>query len=344
MDLNKIIDFLKKYDGPRVKLMEVCGTHTSAIVKSGIRSLISKNIKLISGPGCPVCVTPSSYIDKCLGFSMADNHVLASFGDMMRVPGSSRSLSHAKSEGGRVELMYSPFEILSKAKKDPGTTYVIAAVGFETTAAVYAQLLKEIREGGAENVKLLTSLKTIIPALSRICEDEKGIDGFICPGHVSVITGSKAYEKLCDEYKKPFIIAGFEPSDILVCIYELLLAVSGEKPIQVGNLYKNAVRDEGNKKAQVAMAECFTEGNAVWRGIGTIENSGLYLNSEYSNYDAGSAGLDYDKAMPSECRCGDVIVGRIDPDECPMFRSKCTPSRPLGPCMVSSEGACGIWS
>jgi len=344
MELNRIIDSLKKYDGPQVKLMEVCGTHTSAIVKSGIRGLISPKIKLISGPGCPVCVTPSAYIDKCVEYGMKENHALLSFGDMMKVPGTFRSLSEAKAGGARIELMYSPFEAISKAGQNPETVYVVAAVGFETTAAVYAQLIKEINDRGIKNIKLVTSLKTIIPALSWICENEKGIDGFICPGHVSVITGSTAYERLCEKYHKPFVVAGFEPEHILACIYELIAMISGVRAVKVSNLYKSAVKAGGNVRAQAAMAECFTEGDAFWRGIGTIGASGLYLNGEYSMYDGGSFGLDRDKEPPAGCRCGDVITGRVNPDECPMFGGECTPARPLGPCMVSSEGACGIWS
>jgi len=343
MNVDKVIGFLKKYDGPQIKLMEVCGTHTSAIAKSGIRSVISSRIKLISGPGCPVCVTPASYIDKCVEYSLKEGHVLMTFGDMMKVPGAIESLSAARGRGARAELMYSPFEVIEKAQKNTDTTYVLAAVGFETTAPAYALLLKEAKEKGVSNIKIISAIKTIIPALSWICENEKEIDGFICPGHVSVIIGIEGYKKLYEKYGKPFVITGFEPEHILAGIYDLTIMTSGGKNPQVHNLYKSAVKDGGNEKARFAIAECFKEGNAMWRGIGMIENSGLYLNEKYSEYDAGSFGLDEDKNLFGECRCGDVIVGRINPDECPMFGETCSPVNPLGPCMVSEEGTCGIW-
>ena len=343
MKIDSVIDFLKGYDGPCIKLMEVCGTHTQSIAKSGIRNIISSKIKLISGPGCPVCVTPAAYIDKCVEYSMKENHALVTFGDMMRVPGTAGSLSEAKGSGARVEIMYSPFEVIGKAEKVPGTVFVIAAVGFETTAPAYALLVKEAEAKGIHNIRLLTAIKTVIPALSWICENEEEIDGFICPGHVSVIIGSGAYEALCEKYKKPFVIAGFEPEHILACIYELVLMLSGKIRVGTDNLYKNAVKPEGNVKAQSAIAGCFREGNAMWRGIGPIAGSGLYLNERYKEFDAGSFGLDRDREMPAGCRCGDVITGRVNPDECPAFGEACNPENPFGPCMVSMEGACGIW-
>jgi len=343
MDVNQAIDFLKKYDGPQIKLMEVCGTHTSAIAKSGIRSILSPKIKLVSGPGCPVCVTPTSYIDKCVEYALKENHVLMTFGDMMKVPGTTESLSSARGRGARAELMYTPFEVIEKAKENAETTYVIAAVGFETTAPAYALLVKEAKEQGIKNIKIISSLKTITPALSWICENEKEIGGFICPGHVSVIIGIEGYEKLHGKYGKPFVVTGFEPEHILASIYDLTLMLSGKKNPQVRNLYKSAVKDEGNGKARSVMAECFQEGNAMWRGIGVVKNSGLYLNDEYSEYDAGSFGLDDDGQRSGACRCGDVIVGRIDPEECPLFGEECNPVQPYGPCMVSEEGTCSIW-
>ena len=344
MDINRVIDYLRKYDGPPVKLMEVCGTHTAAIARAGIKSLISPKIKLISGPGCPVCVTPASYIDKCAEYALKENHELLTFGDMMRVPGNSGSLSEAKARGARVRIMYSPFEAIEKAKENPDITYVIAAVGFETTAPAYALLLKEAEAKGIKNIKLITALKTIIPALSWICENEKGIDGFICPGHVSAIIGSKGYGELAEKYNKPFVIAGFEPEHILAAIYELITAIEAGGRPRARNLYKSAVKEEGNIKAQAAIAGCFKEGDAWWRGIGVIKNSGLYINEKYSAYDGGSIGPDgyKEEKMPEGCRCGEVIVGRISPDECPMFGKACSPEKPLGPCMVSGEGACGI--
>jgi len=344
MNVEQIIKELKEYDGLPVKIMEVCGTHTASIFKSGIRSLISPKIRLISGPGCPVCVTPAAYIDRCIDYARKENHVLVTFGDMMKVPGMKGSLSQAKGDGARAELMYSPMEVVEKAKQNPGTTYVIAGVGFETTVPAYALAMEEAFRQGVGNIKLLTALKTVMPALKWICENEGGIDGFLCPGHVSVIIGSSAYEELAGRYEKPFVVAGFEPEHILAGIYDIVKQLeSGRKGEAVHNLYKNAVKAEGNKRAQEIIGRYFEPGGAMWRGLGMIPDSGLYLRQEYAEYDAGSRGLDRDIELPASCRCGDVITGRINPNECPMFGTSCNPMNPYGPCMVSSEGACGIW-
>lgn len=343
MDIKQIIDYLQSYDGRPVKLMEVCGTHTAAIFKSGIRSLISDKIKLISGPGCPVCVTPTAYIDKCIEYASKENHVLLTFGDMMKVPGSRGSLSEAKGNGNvNINIMYSPFEALEKAAENPHITYVVAAVGFETTASAYAMMVKAAKEKGISNIKLVTALKTAIPALEWICENQEDVDGFICPGHVSVITGSNVYIPLAEKYRKPFVVAGFEAEHILAAIYRIMKQLeSGENAAE--NLYRNAVKEDGNRKAVDVINDVFEEGPAMWRGLGVIEDSGLYLNDEFSGYDGGSRALYEDMELPAECRCGDVIVGRINPDQCPMFGRKCSPMDPFGPCMVSSEGSCGIW-
>ena len=343
MDIKQIIDYLQSYDGRPVKLMGVCGTHTAAIFKSGIRSLISDKIKLISGPGCPVCVTPTAYIDKCIEYASKENHVLLTFGDMMKVPGSRGSLSEAKGNGNvNINIMYSPFEALEKAAENPHITYVVAAVGFETTAPAYAMMVKAAKEKGISNIKLVTALKTAIPALEWICENQEDVDGFICPGHVSVITGSNVYIPLAEKYRKPFVVAGFEAEHILAAIYRIMKQLeSGENAAE--NLYRNAVKEDGNRKAVDVINDVFEEGPAMWRGLGVIEDSGLYLNDEFSGYDGGSRALYEDMELPAECRCGDVIVGRINPDQCPMFGRKCSPMDPFGPCMVSSEGSCGIW-
>ena len=245
MDIKQIIDYLQSYDGRPVKLMEVCGTHTAAIFKSGIRSLISDKIKLISGPGCPVCVTPTAYIDKCIEYASKENHVLLTFGDMMKVPGSRGSLSEAKGNGNvNINIMYSPFEALEKAAENPHITYVVAAVGFETTAPAYAMMVKAAKEKCISNIKLVTALKTAIPALEWICENQEDVDGFICPGHVSVITGSNVYIPLAEKYKKPFVVAGFEAEHILAAIYRIMKQLeSGENAAE--NLYRNAVKEDG---------------------------------------------------------------------------------------------------
>lgn len=345
MNIEQIIKELKEYDGQEIKIMEVCGTHTASIFKSGIRSLISPKIKLISGPGCPVCVTPAAYIDRCIDFAMKENHVLVTFGDMMKVPGKKGSLLQVKGDGASVELMYSPMETVDKAAQNPNITYVIAAVGFETTVPAYALTIEEAARRGIQNIRLLTALKTVMPALKWICENEDGIDGFLCPGHVSVIIGSDIYGELAEHYKKPFAVAGFEPEHILAGIYDIIKQFQSKTKAEmaVHNLYKNAVKAEGNKKAQEIIERYFEPGRAMWRGLGIIPDSGLYLRSGFVEYDAGSKGLEEDIQLPEACRCGDVIIGRINPNECPMFGKICNPMNPYGPCMVSSEGACGIW-
>lgn len=347
MEIKDIIQYLSEYDGKPLKLMEVCGTHTAAIFKNGIRELISPKIKLISGPGCPVCVTPTAFIDKCVEYAKATGCELLTFGDMMKVPGTGGSLSENKAgidgeNRADITIMYSPFEAIEKAKAQPDKTFVVAAVGFETTAPTYALLLKQAKQEGITNIKLVTALKTAIPALNWICENQEDIDGFICPGHVSVITGVHVYDDLAAKFKKPFVVAGFEAEHILAAIYRIVKQIeAGEGKTE--NMYKNAVRENGNPKALEVLEEVYEEGPAMWRGLGIIEGSGLYLKGEYAAYDGGSHALYEDMELPKACRCGDVITGRINPDECPMFGHHCTPMNPFGPCMVSSEGSCGIW-
>ncbi len=343
MKKEQLIDYLRAYDGREIKIMEICGTHTASIFKSGIRSLLSPKIKLISGPGCPVCVTPAAYIDRCIEESLKEDHVLLTFGDMMKVPGEKGSLAQAKGDGARVELMVGPMDAIAKAKKNPHLTYVIAAVGFETTAPAYALTLEEAVAAGIKNIKFLTALKRVMPALDWICQHEDGIDGFLCPGHVSVIIGSAIYEDLAKTYHKPCTVAGFEPEHVLAAIYDLVRRIEGDLGGSVQNLYSNAVKAKGNEKALAILEKVFVPGPAMWRGLGVIEDSGLYLKEAWQSFDGGSFGLERDLQLPRSCRCGEVIIGRINPDACPMFGKACTPLNPYGPCMVSAEGACGIW-
>ncbi|WP_368294456.1 hydrogenase formation protein HypD [Dehalobacter sp. TBBPA1] len=342
MNLDHILKELAG-DHQELKIMEVCGTHTSSIFKNGIRSLLSPKIRLISGPGCPVCVTPASYIDKAIEWAMTPNCVLLTFGDMMKVPGSEKSLSEAKADGARVEIMYSPQEALKKAAANPELTYVIACVGFETTIPSYALVIEQTERSGLTNIKFLTALRRVMPALDFICATDNEISAFIAPGHVSTILGSQAYAGLTKQYMKPFAVAGFEGEHILIAIYDLVKQVENHKH-EVHNLYPSVVKPEGNAVALAYINNYFESGQAFWRGIGVIEDSGLYLNQKYRKYDAGSADLAGDTAQKTtNCRCGEVILGKINPDECPMFGKVCTPAKAQGPCMVSSEGTCGIW-
>jgi hydrogenase expression/formation protein HypD len=341
MDIARATAFLKSYDGPRLSIMEVCGTHTAAIFKTGLRSLLSPEIRLVSGPGCPVCVTPAAYIDHCAALARSERCVVMSFGDMLKVPGTRLSLAGARGEGGRVEMMYAPFEALARAKRDPDTIYALAAVGFETTIPAYALVLEEALSQGVENIRLVTALKSALPALAWVAE-RGGPDGFICPGHVSVITGAGAYARLAARYGKPFAVAGFAGEHILAAIYAIVRALSGERAV-VLNLYPSAVSEEGNGKARALIEKYFEPCPAFWRGLGVIPDSGFRLRKEYARFDGGGPALGGGDDLPAGCRCGDVITGRIDPIECPAFGGACSPENPLGPCMVSSEGACGIW-
>ncbi|MDR1815594.1 MAG: hydrogenase formation protein HypD [Clostridiales Family XIII bacterium] len=370
-----MVSLLRGYDGPPLKIMEVCGTHTAAIMKSGIRSFLSPKIRLVSGPGCPVCVTPTSYIDACLEIAATPGHCLVSFGDMLKVPGSAggrmpplqyqagsecaggvgRTLSDALGAGESVHMVYAPFDALPLAEAHPEICYVVAAVGFETTAPAYALLMEEAEARGLGNIRLLTALKSALAAIDHICASGEGVDAFLCPGHVSVITGSRVYEPLAARYGKPFVVAGFEARHILEAVYECV-RLSQRAPL-VRNLYPEAVREEGNPKALALIERYFERQDAVWRGLGVIPASGYVLRDRCAEdgaaYDfTGSSGgangkedviPNADGALPQGCRCGDVILGRIDPPDCPLFGASCTPARAVGPCMVSSEGACGIW-
>jgi hydrogenase expression/formation protein HypD len=341
MTLEQVRSKLKSYKGRNIKIMEVCGTHTASIFKAGIRSMLPAEIKLISGPGCPVCVTPSAFIDKLVEYSMKENYQVLTFGDMMKVRGNKYSLTQAKALGGQVRYLYSPLQSLALARENPQINYIFAAVGFETTTPLYAILLEEMEKAGIRNLKLLTSVKTMIPALDFLCEKEE-IDGFLCPGHVSVIIGSKVYEPLAKRYQKPFVVTGFEGEHILASIYEIVTQIEA-KEYRMKNLYTSSVKEEGNQKAYGAIRKYFEPCDAYWRGIGTIPGSGLRLKEEYLKYDAGSEEAFAEESLPKGCRCTDVILGRINPAECPAFGKRCTPMDALGPCMVSSEGACGIW-
>lgn len=334
-----IIKYLAEYDGEPLTIMEVCGTHTSEIAKNGIRSMLSPKIKLVSGPGCPVCVTVTEYVDKLCELAKRDGNVVVTFGDMIKVAGSSGSLYDTMAEGGRVKMVYSPFEIIDLANEDKSKTFIFAAVGFETTTPIYAMLIDAAVKNGIENIKLLTSLKTMPPAIEWVCVQNHNISGFISPGHVAAITGSNLFKPISLKYKLPFVVAGFSGEQILAAIYTLIKYKN--KPAVI-NLYKNAVTEQANTGADEIVAKYFEPDAASWRGLGKIDGSGMYLRSEYRFYDAGSRGLENDISRSNICRCADIITGRANPTECPLFAKACTPNTPKGACMVSGEGCCNI--
>ena len=340
MDLNTIKQFLYEYDGPDMNIMEVCGSHTAAIAKNGIQGLLSKKIHLISGPGCPVCVTPSAYIDRLLELAKQENTCVVTFGDLLRVPGSEKSLRMIKGEGGRVEMVYSPMDILEMAEKEPETCFVFAAVGFETTTPVYALLMQELVKYYIKNVKLLTALKTMPEAIGFLCENGAPINGFIAPGHVSVVTGSRIFEPIAKKYGLPFGVSGFEGAEILTALYAIV-KMRGQGCVI--NCYPAVVTAEGNVDAQASVEKYFEPADAVWRGMGSIPGSGRILRKEYAAFDAGSRDLTEDKKKNQACRCDQVLMGKIKPTECPLFGKVCTPLKPQGACMVSTEGNCFSW-
>ncbi len=340
--LGQVKNELKSYQGEKIKIMEVCGTHTSSIFKNGIRSLLSPRIQLISGPGCPVCVTASACIDKLVEYAGRENTCVLTFGDMMKVRGNRLSLTEAKAAGGKVKILYSPLAAIKMAMEDRNTSFIFAAVGFETTAPVYALMMEEILKNNIKNLKLLTSMKTILPALSYLCENEENIDAFLCPGHVSVITGCSVYKELAEKYRKPCVVAGFEGVHILAAVYEIVNQIKN-KQYRMKNMYTSSVTEEGNQKAAAITDKYFECTDDYWRGIGIISNSGLRLRKEFKEFDAGSRLLEYTENAPKGCKCKEVILGRINPSDCPLFKTACTPLNAIGPCMVSTEGACGIW-
>ncbi len=327
---------LKNYDGEPLNFMEVCGTHTAAISENGIQEMLSPKIHLISGPGCPVCVTVTAVIDKLTNIAMEDNTTVLTFGDLIRVRGSKYSLADARAMGGNVEMLYSPMDAIKLALAHKERQYVFAAIGFETTTPVYAMVLQEAEKENIQNLKLLTSLKTMPQVIRWVCKNTGNVDGFLAPGHVSVITGSDLFRQLSEETGLPFVVAGFEGEQLLAAIYALV-GMRGKTGIR--NMYKSAVTEFGNEDAKRAVNKYFEPCDSSWRGMGKIPGSGMCLRQEYRRFDAGSIGLDEDN-MPPGCSCAKVLTGEISPDECPLFGKGCTPEDAHGACMVSTEGSC----
>jgi hydrogenase expression/formation protein HypD len=322
--------------------MEVCGTHTMAIYRIGLRTMLPPEIRLISGPGCPVCVTPNDYLDRAIAICRLPGVITVTFGDMMRVPGSSSSLMEERAKGADVRIVYSPLDAVTIAAKNPDRKVVFLGVGFETTAPTVAGSILSAKAQGLTNYLVLASHKTIpIPMQVLTSDPELGLDGYICPAHVSAIIGADAYRPLAEEYHTPCVITGFEPADMLqgiLMLAEQVLAGNSRVEIQ----YSRVVRPEGNLKAQAILDQLFTPSDVAWRGIGVIPGSGLILREEYSSFDA-------EKMLPVEveptrehpgCSCGEILKGKMAPNECALFGTVCTPESPVGACMVSSEGSC----
>lgn len=324
-----------------VSVMEVCGSHTMAIARFGIRGMLPSNVRLLSGPGCPVCVTGAGYVDAAL--ALAERGVaIATFGDMLRVPGSETSLAEARADGARVEICYSPAAVIELARREPETEFVFLAIGFETTIAPVVSLVRAATDAGLDNVSLLTAFKLVPPALEALIADpEIGVDGFLCPAHVSVVIGSEAYRPVVDDHGLPCVVAGFEPLDILYGLVGLLESLVDGTP-RLDNHYDRVVRPDGNPKARRLIETYLEPADALWRGLGEIPRSGLALRSEHRRFDAAERfGIEVGPGRSDpRCRCGEVLQGKIVPQECALFGTVCTPDTPVGACMVSSEGTC----
>lgn len=326
--------------------MEVCGTHTMAIFRNGLRSILPEGLELISGPGCPVCVTSASHIDAILKMAQEPQVRIALFGDLFRVPGSNGlSLAHASSQGAKVDIVYSPIDSLELAKKHPDDLVIFLGVGFETTTPGVAATILAAQNGNIDNFAVFCTHKVMPPPLIALLNDpELQIDALLCPGHVSTIIGAGAYQPLAETYNLACVVGGFEPADILQALIMLAKQV-GRGEARVENAYTRAVRWEGNARAQQMVNEIFEPVDMEWRGLGTIPLSGLAIRERYGHFDAEKR-VDIELVPAEEprgCRCGEVLKGKERPTQCPLFGSRCTPSNPVGPCMVSSEGTCAAF-
>jgi len=336
------IGALTKGLGKPLTFMEVCGTHTMAIYQYGLRSLLPPEVRLISGPGCPVCVTPNGYLDRAVALSRLPDLIIASFGDMLRVPGSSSSLMEERAKGADIRVVYSPLDAVQIAVRNPGKRVVFLGVGFETTAPTIAGSILTANAQGVGNYFVLASHKTMPQPMAILSADpELSVDGYICPAHVSAIIGADAYRFLCRQYRVPCVVTGFEPTDVMQGVEMLVRqALSGESRVEIQ--YSRVVRWEGNAKAQAILAEVFTPFDAQWRGIGTLPGSGLRIAEPYRGYDAELAiPVDVEPLKEHKgCLCGEILKGKVSPFDCPLFGKNCTPECPVGACMVSSEGTC----
>lgn len=330
--------------GRRVVLMEVCGTHTHAIAAAGLRRLLPPQVRLVSGPGCPVCVTPVDYLDRAEALAALPGTIVCTFGDLMRVPSSRGSLERSRAAGAGVRVVYSPRDALDVARAEPASRVVFLSVGFETTAPTIAAALAESEDSGIPNFRILPGNKTVPPPLRALASDPGVLlDGVLLPGHVSVVTGSRAFSFLAEELGVPAAVVGFTPADVLRGVLELVEQLRDGRA-EVANLYGRVVREEGNPRARAVLDRFFEPADAVWRGLGAIGSSGLALRPEWAHRDASRIEVAVPEPVePSGCRCGDVLRGSIEPPECSLFASACTPDTPVGACMVSGEGTCAAW-
>ena len=343
--IEHLADAIRHLSPRPVRLMEVCGTHTVSIFRNGIKDLLPENIRLISGPGCPVCVTPVEQIDQAIALAQEKDVTLATFGDLLRVPGSNSSLLEHRGRGADIRIVYSAYDALSLAQKNREKQVVFLGVGFETTAPTIAAVIRHAREAKVRNFTVLSMHKVLPPALKALVESpEIEIAGFICPGHVSTIIGAEPYEAIAKDFHVPCVIAGFEPVDILQTVGLLLQQITrGEAKVEIQ--YRRAVSPQGNVRARKIMEAVFEPCDSVWRGFGSLPQSGFQIGRPYRDFDAGHRfQVSLPKAEePEGCLCGSILRGLVEPPDCSLFRRICTPENPVGACMVSSEGTCAAY-
>ena len=341
----KLLERIHQRSKKPARLMEFCGGHTAAIFKSGLRQLLPPNIEMLSGPGCPVCVTAAADLDRAIALGQQPGVIITSFGDMVRVPGSHSSLQKARAAGADVRIVYSAQDALTIAKENPQKTVVFIGIGFETTAPTVAASVLQAEREKLKNYAVLSLHKLTPPVMRAILNlGEVKLNGIICPGHVSAVIGSRPYDFLANDYHIACAVAGFEPVDILLAVDMLVEQIESGTP-QVEIAYRRGVKPEGNPAALKLMDAVFEPGDADWRGIGVVPASGLHLRQSYERFDASKL---FDIKItpakePKGCICGAVLRGVSTPDACKLFRTACTPENPVGPCMVSSEGACSTY-
>jgi hydrogenase expression/formation protein HypD len=340
----KIADLIRKSAVNTYSFMEVCGGHTAAIHRFGIPSMLPQGIRLLTGPGCPVCVTGTGFIDNIISLSRVENIIISTFGDMLRIPGSDSSLEKEKQKGADIRMVFSGLEALEVARRHPDKKVVFPGIGFETTAPGTAATILEARKSAIRNFYILSAHKLMPPAMEAICRSGTEINGFICPGHVAAVTGSSYFSFISGRHGIGCVITGFEPADILQSIYMLVQQVNLNKP-ETEIQYKRAVTAEGNSIALQTMNEVFEPADANWRGLGTIPHSGMKLRDKYGDYDAfrllnNPSG---DREDNSLCICGEILRGTKRPSDCSLFADACTPENPVGACMVSNEGSCNTY-
>ena len=340
-----ILAEIKRISRKPVKLMEVCGTHTVAIFRHGIREMLPSNITLISGPGCPVCVTPNKHIDEAIDLCQRPGLIMTTFGDMMKVPGSRSSLAHQKANGADIRVVYSTMDAVALAEANPAREVVFFGIGFETTSPTIAAAILRAEKKGLPNFSVVGAQKMIPQAIrALLTNDEIGINGFICPGHVSSMIGSRPYEFIAEEYGIPAVVIGFEPVDILQGILMLVKQIEKDEAM-VEIQYKRGVKPEGNRHAMGILFQVFETSEGLWRGIGAIPGTGLKMREGYIRFDAVAkfgVNITDDREHP-DCSCGQVLRGVISPEECGLFGKECVPEHPVGPCMVSVEGTCSAY-